>query len=156
MISLILVISMLSNVFASSYGYWYGDKKVDYVSDINLRATYGNSVSCSVTSSFDVKSGDKVSLSFYSQIIGIETDIDGAASMCLASLTAENGTVLTTIRYELNGSSSGSYKGSDSTVTINNNTAGKLTLNVIMEEPGESGTEVRLKKLNVKVNGTEV
>lgn len=155
-ITLTLMVSMLSNVFASSYGYWYGSNTVEYVSNIRMKATYGSGDSCDITSSFSVKSGDRVSLSFYTELVGIETDIDGAASMCSAQLIAENGTVLANIRYELRGNSNFSYLGDDKTVTITNATAGKLTLKAYMDEPGVSGTEVRLKKLSVKVNGTEV
>ncbi|MDO4301402.1 MAG: hypothetical protein Q4D26_08455 [Clostridia bacterium] len=159
-VTLMLVISMFSNVFASSYGYWYNaaypNNKVDFVSDIYIKATYGSNAFCNLTSSFDVSEGDVVSLSFYTQLIGIETDIDGAASGCQARIIAENGTVLATVRYTLRGSSDSSYLGGDKSVRITNTTAGKLTLDVSIEEPGASGTEVRLKKLNVKVNGTEV
>ncbi|MDO4301520.1 MAG: hypothetical protein Q4D26_09055 [Clostridia bacterium] len=54
------------------------------------------------------------------------------------------------------GRSDSSYLGGDRSVRVTNATAGKLTLNVFIEEPGASEPEVRLKKFNVKVNGTEV
>lgn len=162
-VTVVLVISMFGNVFASSTGwtltsedgtfYQRGDR-FNYASDLFFNTVYPRNASVTLDSNFDVSAGDDVSLDFKAYLYGNETDTDGAASMCSANLVAENGTVLASVSFEIHGSRESDY-GSDS-IRITNATAGKLKLVVFLEDAGKSGVESRVNRVRVYVNGDEV
>ncbi|MDO4301955.1 MAG: GBS Bsp-like repeat-containing protein [Clostridia bacterium] len=120
---------------------------------INLAATNAKTDSVTLESNFEVKSGDKLSLDLYSYFTGNEEYFDQAASVSWANVTAENGDVLLSIRYELTGymTSYGTYKNS----TVTDETAGKITLNAGLESTGTRGVNVALDYICLEVNGSE-
>lgn len=165
-ITLVLVVSMFSNVFASNNTGWtctaesgtrysVGDT-ISHVSGIYFWNVYPKNASATFESSFAVKSGDTVELclnAYLSDNVD-NKDIDGAASICLAQLISENGSLLSDVRFELSGSK---YSDSKSqTIKITNATAGKLKLYLFAEGTGKSGVEARIAGPYVKVNGVEV
>lgn len=163
-VTLVLVISMFGNVFAGGSSGWIlisehgtsyqsGDR-LNYASDLYFFTVYPSNAECICESNFDVSAGDNIRLDFEAYLYGNETDVDGAASICSASLIAENGTELAEVRFELHGSKISAY-GND-TIRITNATAGKLKLYVFLEGTGKSGVEARVDNVCVYVNGDEV
>lgn len=163
-VTLVLVISMFGNVFAGGSSGWIlisehgtsyqSGERFDYASDLNFNTVYPSSAECICESNFNVSAGDDVGLDFEAYLAGNETDVDGAASVCYASIIAENGTELAGVSFELHGSNVLDY--GDDSIRITNETAGKLKLRVFLEDTGKSGVEARVNNVCVYVNGDEV
>ena len=165
-ITLALVISMFSNVFASTGSGWTCvssscvkyevGETINKVSDIYFWNVYPKHAYVTFESNFAVKSGDTVELCLGAYLTdNIDNkNLDGAASICLAQLLAENGTLLADLRFELTGSNQTDSKTVKFNIT--NTTAGKLKLYLFAEGTGLSGTEARIAGTYIKVNGVEV
>lgn len=163
-ITLTLMVSMFSNVFASSKGYWtcVGESgthlsvgnTVNYASNISFWNCYPMGASVRYASSFSVEPGDSIELGLGADLVGNETDIDGAASVCVAELIAENGAVIASVTLDLSGSNYTDYRTSSAHIT--NATAGKLKLYIFAEGTGVSGVETRITDVYVEVDGYEV
>lgn len=163
-ITLVLVVAMFSNVFAitgsgwtciSSYNTSYSVGSIinSVCSDFNIKSGY-DSASCVLKSNFDVKAGDEVFISFGTSFYGDESKYDGSASICGAHIKTEDGTVLASVSYELNGYHISGY-GNDS-ITITDETAGKLVFVIGLEGSGTFGVGSLIDELFVEVNGYEM
>lgn len=162
-ITLILVMSMLSNVSAG-YRDWtctysrntiYSvGQVVDGVSGLDISSDNGHTGECMFESDFEVEPGDKLWLSFGAYFTGNESKFDGSASACGATVYAEDGTKLLEVRFELCGYLLSSC-GND-VITIDDETAGKLKFNIFMEGTGTTGVGTDIEELYVEVNGSEV
>lgn len=143
-ITLILVISMFSNVFASTGSGWtciseYNTQysvgeTINYLNSIDLTATNDRTASAIFESNFEVKSGDRLFLEFSSVFSGDSEYFDEAVSACWATIVAENGDTLLDINYTLDGNKTGHWTSQSTTVT--DDTAGKLTFYIGLEGTG--------------------
>lgn len=162
-ITLVLVVSMFSNVFASNNTGWtcirsyktdynVGDT-VDFISDIGLITHHPNYAIVELKSNFNVKTGDIIELGFNAVIEGSNQEgIEQSASTCLAQLLTEDGTLLNEVRFELKG---GRHEGGTKQVKITNKTAGKLRLYVYLEDTGNQYTTSVVEELYVNINGND-
>ena len=162
-ITLVLVISMFSNVFASGESGWtctrsyktdynIGDT-VDYISDVGLTTSPPYYALIEFKSNFNVKTGDIIELGFSAVIEGSDEEaIEQSASFCLAQLLTEDGTLLDEVRFELKG---GRHEGGTKQVNITNQTAGKLRLYMYLEDTGNHRTKPIVEELYVNINGRD-
>lgn len=163
-ITLALVVSMFSNVFASSYGYWtcvsqHNSKypvgtQLSCLSNLDIRADIHGTEYCKFDSNFEVEEGDLLSLSFGAFFSGNENEFDGSASDCVAKVISENGDVIANINFELNGNLLSCYERKD--VYITKETAGKIRFYIHMECPGPVDVSTELNELFVEINGEEL
>lgn len=162
-LTLVLVASMFSNAFASSYGNWTCiqstfnglpvGRTVNYISDISIQN--GESTdSCKFVSSFDVEVGDNITLDYKVYFVGDEDKFDGSASSCWVNVIAENGETVLSISTELTGNRY--YYNESKEAIITDETAGKLTVYFGMEDSGYEGVYSNLSKLHLYINGTRV
>lgn len=161
---LVLVSSMFSNVFANTYGYWTCVSQnnsiypvgstISSLSNLNIRSDIRGTEYCKFKSSFEVEEGDLLSLSFGAFFDGNENEFDGAASDCVAQVVSENGNLIATINFELNGNLLSYYERKD--VYITEETAGKINFYIHMECPGPADVSTELNELFVEVNGCEL
>ncbi len=163
-ITFVLVFSMFSNVFANTYGYWTCVSQnnsiypvgstISSVSNLNIRSDIRGTEYCKFESSFEVEEGDLLSLSFGAFFAGNKNEFDGAASDCVAQVVSENGSIIATINFELNGNLLSYYEHKD--VYITKETAGKINFYIHMECPGPVDVSTELNELFVEVNGCEL
>ena len=163
-VTLMLIVSMFSNAFASSNSGWVCTEAngIDYhegsviskTSEIYIVNEFPDTSWFEFESNFTVKQGDRISLGLGACLYGYETSIDGTASICRAELISEDGTVVASVSYNLRGSADTQYE-TDS-CTISSGTAGKLKLYLFTEDPGRRGVYSIITDVNVTVNGQEV
>lgn len=163
-ITLVLVVSMFSNVFASNGKDWtciYSNNTkyavgdiVKRVSGLNISSDGSHTEECQFESNFEVESGDELSLSFGASFWGDKSKFDGSASICIASIYAENGTKLLEVRFELNGNQIEKY--GHGLIYVSDEDAGKLTFDITMENTGTNEVKTNIEELYVEVNGDEI
>ena len=161
-ITLALVISMFSNVFASSYGYWtcvdtYNISlggQLNYMNGLYLESINQQSVYAKFESSFEVSSGDTIELKLSTQLEGDEDYFDQAASMCGAAVIDENGNVILSIYYQIAGSYPNYSETKSANITAEN--AGKLYVTVSLEGTGTNYVDSCLGSIHLKVNNEYV
>ena len=163
-ITLVLVISMFSNVFASSGSGWTciysGNSKysvgstIDAVGFIDLYTYSQESVGVKFKSNFEVESGDKLYLTLDTYLDGNSDYFNQAASVSFARVIAENGDILLDINYELYGNRTSYYMYQGNTIT--DETAGKLTLEVGLEGTGTRYVNAYINSICLEVNVKEV
>ena len=159
-ITLVLVISMFSNVFASSYGYWTCvdtndtsyllGEQLDYIDDLYLETVQQQSVYAKFKSSFEVSSGDTIKLILSAQLEGDKNYFDQAASMCGATVIDENGNVILSIYYQIAGSYPNYSETKSANITAEN--AGKLYVTVSLEGTGTNYVDSCLGGIHLIVN----
>lgn len=160
----VLVASMFSNVFADNRRYWtcideYNSPysvglTVNKVTYTSISADGRHSESCTFESNFEVEEGDLLSIAFGAYFEGDSDKFDGSASYCGAEIIAENGDVIASVEFELDGNHLSEY-GMDS-VYVTEETAGKITFNIFMENTGTFDVSAELSELLVERNGTEI
>jgi hypothetical protein len=163
-ITLVLVVSMFSNVFANTGSGWTCIKqgntdysvgeRLDTISGISIYASDCRSAYCIFNSNFDVKEGDLLSIAFGSFFSGDRSEFDGSASDCTAQVVSENGGLIATINFELNGNLLSCNERKD--VYITKETAGKMKFYIYLECPGPYYVSTELNELYVEINGEDV
>lgn len=163
-ITLVLIVSMFSNVFASSYGYWtcidnYNTSfpiggQLNYIDDLYLESVQQQSVYAKFESSFEVSSGDTIELKLSSQLEGDEDYFDQAASMSTATVRDENNNVILRISYQIAGSYPTGNVTKCANITAEN--AGKLYVTISLEGTGTNYVNSCLGGIHLKVNNKYV
>lgn len=162
----VLVVSMFSNVFASSIGkgwtcigsynnhYEIGDQLGSYLDEMWLNTQNDQSTYVEFESNFEVHSGDVLELSLYTLFDGDENYYDQAASACTAIIYDENGNSILNVNYELRGYMS-EYRETETTV-ITDESEGKLTAYIFLEGTGTKYVNASIESLYLKINGKYV
>lgn len=163
-VTLVLVASMFSNVFASTGNGWtciynYNSpysigNTIDYLSSLDLYTYNLQTVSVKLESNFEVESGDQLDLTLDTYFDGFSDYFDKAASVSWVRVIAENGDVLLDINYELYGNRTSYYMYKRNIIT--DETAGKLTLDVGLEGTGTRYVDAYISSICLEVNGEEV
>ena len=161
-IVLILVVSMFSNVFANSLWtvtsqynshFSVGDS-VWGAWNLALETSSGPNKNVEAQSSFEVKQGDVIRLSYGFRMYGINgTSIDGSASMVRVTVTTADGKRLLSVTHELKGNFPRIYD--DVYATVPAGSEGKVKLYVGVEGTGTLNVYSEVYEMNFYVNDDE-
>lgn len=160
----VLVASMFSNVFADNRRYWtcideynspysVGDTINQICGLSNLTSTNDKTSYVAFESNFEVKSGDELYMYMESYFTGLEEYMDQAASINWLYVKSESGEIICEIRYEL---AYNTWMEQSDSVTITDETAGKLTVYAGLEGTGTKKIDVQIGAINFELNGGEV
>ena len=169
----VLVMSMFSNVFASNDGwtcmssYNTNYSKGDVIKSISnieqIVSTIDSSSELIFESNFEVKSGDELYVCLETSLQGNEEYIYEASSHNVISVTAENGTTLCSVSCNLgeiqigpNGLYNLTHFFGNDEITITDETAGKLTVEIFIEGPGTEHLDAVTEAVCLEINGSEV
>lgn len=161
----VLVVSMFSNVFASSNEGWtciyekdspysIGDT-IKSVTGIDIRAENDTTTIVEFQSDFEVKSGDVIELDLETYLCGSKYFFDQASSAGYAAVIAENGETICSVTCNIYGEiHPTSYESNRAIVT--DETEGTLTFHLLMEGTGTKEVDACMEQLYLEVNDNEV